>query len=114
MSDAQALLLWQCERLGLHPVKEYRFHPTRLWRFDVAFPEQRVAVECDGGVWSGGRHVRGGGYIADCEKLAEAAILGWRVLRVPTQWVKSGAALGYVERALRADAPEDYCAKEGV
>jgi hypothetical protein len=25
---------------------------------------------------------------------------GWRVLRVPTQWVKSGAALGYVERAL--------------
>ena len=39
---------------------------------------------------------------------------GWRVLRVPTQWVTSGAALAYIERALRADAPEDYCAKEGV
>ena len=28
---------------------------------------------------------------------------GWRVLRVPTQWVKSGAALAYVERALRTE-----------
>lgn len=114
MSDAQALLVWQCEQLGLKPVKEYRFHPTRLWRFDVAFPEQRVAVEIDGGVWSGGRHVRGAGYIADCEKLAEAAILGWRVLRVPTQWVTSGAALRLIERALgRDDDQDEYCAQEG-
>ena len=100
MSDAQALLVWQCERLGLHPVKEYRFHPTRLWRFDLAFPEQRVAVEIDGGVWSGGRHVRGGGYIADCEKLAEAAILGWRVLRVTPDMIVSGEALDLVRETL--------------
>lgn len=76
MSDAQALLVWQCEQVGLRPVKEYRFHPTRLWRFDMAFPERRVAVEIDGAVWTQGRHTRGSGYIADCEKLAEAAILG--------------------------------------
>lgn len=25
---------------------------------------------------------------------------GWRVLRVPTQWVRSGTALAYIERAL--------------
>ena len=35
MSEAQALLLWQCEQLGLKPVKEYRFHPTRLWRCET-------------------------------------------------------------------------------
>lgn len=113
MSDAQALLIWQCEAQGLHPVKEYRFHPERRWRFDVAFPEQRVAVEIDGAVWTQGRHTRGSGYIADCEKKAEAAILGWRVICVPTQWVTGGAALGYIERALRgADAPNEYCAQE--
>lgn len=101
MSEAQALLIWQCELLGLHPVREYRFHSTRQWRFDIAFPEQRVAVEIDGAVWVQGRHTRGAGYIADCEKLAEAAVLGWRVIRVPTQWVTSGVALGYIERVLR-------------
>lgn len=73
-----------------------------------------MAVEIDGGVWSGGRHVRGGGYIADCEKLAEAAILGWRVLRVPTQWVTSGAALRLIKRALGRNDETEYCAQEGL
>lgn len=60
-------------------VREHRFHPTRLWRFDVAFPEQRVAVEIDGR----GRHQTVDGVRKDCEKLNEAARLGWRVLRFP-------------------------------
>lgn len=100
-SEGEALLAWQCEQgLGKPPVRQYRFHPTRQWRFDLAWPEERLAVEVDGGVWSNGRHVRGAGYISDCEKCAEAAILGWRVIRVPTQWVQSGVAVEMIERAL--------------
>jgi len=30
------------------PVFEYRFHPSRKWRFDIAWPERRVAVEVEG------------------------------------------------------------------
>lgn len=60
---------------------EYRFYPARRWRFDFAHPETRIAIECDGGTWNGGRHVRGEGYSKDCEKLNMAARLNWRVFR---------------------------------
>lgn len=61
------------------PKRELRFHPTRRWRFDFAFPSAKLAIECDGGQWRkfGGRHARD----SDREKLNEAAVLGWRVLR---------------------------------
>ena len=28
---------------------EYRFHPTRKWRFDYAWPENKIALEVEGG-----------------------------------------------------------------
>jgi len=60
---------------------EYRFHPDRKWRFDFADPAAMVAIELEGGVFSGGRHTRGKGFAADCAKYNEAARLGWRVFR---------------------------------
>jgi len=33
-------------------VKEYRFHPKRLWRFDFAVPELMIAVEIEGAIFS--------------------------------------------------------------
>jgi very-short-patch-repair endonuclease len=78
--------------------KEYQFHPTRKWRFDFAWPLEKFAVEIEGGVWSGGRHTRGKGFIEDCIKYNEAVMLGWRVIRVTTEMVKSGEAMAYIER----------------
>lgn len=72
-----------CEQEGLpRPVPELQFHPGRRWRFDFAWPSKLLAVEVDGGVFSGGRHTRGAGFIEDQRKLNAAAVLGWRVLRV--------------------------------
>ena len=59
---------------------EWPFHPTRKWRFDYAFPEYGVAVEIDGGLWTGGRHSGGTGQKRDLEKLNAAAQMGWLVL----------------------------------
>lgn len=60
---------------------EYYFDKTRKWRFDFAWPDIKVAVEIEGGVWSGGRHTRGKGFESDCNKYNAATIQGWRVLR---------------------------------
>lgn len=65
-------------------VKEHKFHDVRKWRFDYAFPDQKVAVEVDGAVWTQGRHTRGAGYVNDLEKLNTAASMGWLVLRITT------------------------------
>lgn len=74
------------------PEREYVFAPPRKWRFDFAWSAQKVAVEIEGGVWSGGRHTRPATFEADCEKYNEAAILGWRVLRFSTEMVLTGEA----------------------
>lgn len=78
-------LAQKCRAFDLpEPVAEYRFHPVRKWRFDWAWPERKIAVEVDGGVWVQGRHNRGSGYLADMEKLNAAAEAGWRVFRFAT------------------------------
>ncbi len=63
------------------PAREYKFAKPRRWAFDLAWEDRRLALEIDGGTWSGGRHTRGGGFRNDCEKLNTAVLLGWRVLR---------------------------------
>ena len=82
------------------PVPEYRFAPPRRWRFDLAWPALRLALEVEGGTWARGRHVRGRGYERDCEKYNAAALLGWRVLRVTTDMLGDGRALALLARAL--------------
>ena len=75
------LVLPLLRKLDKEAVAELKFHPVRKWRADFALPSYKVLIEIDGGIWSGGRHTRGAGFIGDMEKLNEAAILGWRVLR---------------------------------
>lgn len=69
------------EQCGLPaPRLEVRFHPNRKWRFDFAWLGSRVALEVQGGIFSGGRHVRGAALVKEYEKLNAAAVAGWRVL----------------------------------
>lgn len=71
-----------CKQSGLpEPVTEYKFHVARKWRFDYAWPLQMIALEVEGGIWTGGRHTRGSGFLKDVEKYNAAAVHGWRVLR---------------------------------
>jgi hypothetical protein len=86
------------------PVSELIFAPPRRWRFDRAWPALLVAVEIDGGTWSGGRHTRGAGFAADCEKLNRAAVLGWAVLRYTTDMLHADPDLviGQVVELLRS------------
>ena len=86
---------------GITAAREHVFHPVRKWRFDVAFPDAKLAVEIDGGAWSKGRHVRGKGFIEDQRKTNAAAILGWRVLRFVWDDLENGSGY-FVETILAA------------
>jgi hypothetical protein len=63
---------------------EHRFHPTRKWRFDYAWPEQMIAIEYEGIKGSKARHTTLTGYTNDCDKYNQAVLLGWKVLRFTT------------------------------
>lgn len=114
-SEVVEKLQQQLQLAGVpRPQPELRFHEVRKWRFDLAWPEHRVAVEVDGGVYAigedgqqGGRHQRPAGFENDCEKLSTAAAMGWRVLKVSPSMVRSGLALQLVEQALRWSPEEE-------
>jgi len=74
-------LIWRAVG-GPKLTAEFRFHPTRRWRADFAHEASRTLIELEGGVWIGGRHTRGQGFVADAEKYLEATLSGWRVLRL--------------------------------
>lgn len=83
------------------PVREHRFDEVRRWRFDFAWPDRKLAAECEGGVYIQGRHTRGSGFEKDLEKYNAAAIAGWMVLRFTKAQVKAGVALQLLRGVLR-------------
>ncbi len=89
------------------PVREHQFHPRRKWRFDLAWPALRLAVEIDGGAFatpkSGpGRHNRGMGMTRDNQKLNRAQIMGWTVLRYTSPQIRSAEAADEVAAVVLA------------
>jgi very-short-patch-repair endonuclease len=84
------------------PEREYMFAKSigRRWRFDFAYPERKVAIECEGGTWSRGRHVRGAGYAKDLEKYNQAVAMGWKVLRFTKSMIESGKAIEMIKEVL--------------
>lgn len=112
LTDMQRLLVAQlephCRRdadmLGWEVRTEHQFHPTRKWRVDVClmnhYRHMPIAIEIDGGAWTGGRHTSGAGFIKDLEKMNALTECGWRVLRFTPQQVRTGEALAQIERCL--------------
>ena len=100
-------LAWLCKLHGLpEPEREYRFS-ARRFRFDLAWPEQKLAVEVHGGRWVYGRHQRPLGFQRDLEKHNLAVLLGWRVLMVLPEMVKDGTAVDLIQRALSGAGPPE-------
>lgn len=102
ISDIEELMEAHLNFAKIPHVRELMFAKGvgRRWRFDFAFPDRMIALEVEGGSWVNGAHNRPSSFEGDCEKYSEAAIAGWRVIRVTGAQVRNGQALNFVIRAL--------------
>lgn len=99
------------------PQREYRFAAHQVgmgagvksrlqaaglkdWRLDFAWPDQMLAVEVEGGGWSGGRHTTGQGFEEDMQKYHHVMRLGWTLYRCDGRLIKSGDAARLVAHLL--------------
>ena len=64
--------------LGLKFETEFKFCPSRRWRFDFVIKQLNIAIEVEGLV---GRHRSIGGFLGDMRKYNAATIYGWRLIR---------------------------------
>jgi len=101
MSDSEEKFLIQVRHEKLpEPERELKFNTGRKWRIDFAWPELMLAVEIEGGTWSGGRHTRGAGFRKDCEKYNQMILDGWTLLRFTSGMVTDGEAIKTTTNAI--------------
>lgn len=100
-SQLELALLTRILRAGLpEPITQHRFHPTRRWQLDFAWPAYRLAVEVEGGIYRGGAHTSVTGLQRDIDKSNALVLLGWRLLRFHNLQIKSGEAVRLIAQAL--------------
>lgn len=94
-------LAYQCiadNLLGF--IQNYIFLANRKFELDFAWPDYRVGVEINGGVWSKGAHGRPLAILRDMEKSNLLVLSGWKVLRYTPSEVSTGIALEGLKKLL--------------
>ena len=101
-SKLELTLAFQIRAAGLiTPVVEFKAVPGRRYRWDFAWPEQKLLVEVQGGIWTKGGHSTGKGITRDAEKANLATLAGYRCITVTGDQIKSGQALRWIQAALK-------------
>lgn len=101
-SELEETLLWQIKAEGLPmPEREWRFHPTRKWRFDFSYPDRKIGIEVQGGIYVRGAHSRGTGLERDYEKLNTAQMLGWTVFQFSRKMIENGEATKIIKHFMK-------------
>lgn len=83
-------------------ITEYRFHPRREYRFDIAIPKWKVAIEIEGGVYTStvAHSSIKGILLRDMEKYNLATEEGWRVLRYTLGQTMKSATLEQIKKTI--------------
>lgn len=118
------IVLAYFKEMGLPvPELEFKFHPTRKWRFDFAWPDARsysncfieeqdgpvaeyltckpLAMEVQGGIFVAGRHSRGAALLKEWEKLNAAAEMGYRIIYCQPADLCTQATVDLIKRCLQ-------------
>lgn len=100
----EAFGFW-CRALKLPtPQRNFRFHPVRRFEIDWAWPEQKVGIEIQGGIFipGGGAHSRPMNIVRDMTKHNLLLDAGWRVWHYTPREVIDGIAIQHIDKVLRA------------
>jgi very-short-patch-repair endonuclease len=112
ISSPEEFLFWQIRVKELPlPYREYRFDPIRKFRFDFAWPDFKIAVEVEGGLWIYGRHQRPVTFQRDLDKYNLALLHGWRVFRFSPEMIEDGYAISVLEKVLQEALTETKASK---
>jgi hypothetical protein len=75
----------------LEVAEEFRIVPDRKWRWDIAIPERRIAIEWQGIAGGGPSHLSFSGAARDMEKHNAAVALGWTMLYANVKNTEDGS-----------------------
>ena len=82
-------------------VAKHEYDHERDFRVDFAYPQHKVAIECEGVTYAAaGRHQTGAGFSKELEKYTALRLAGWDVIRIGQRQITSGEALTLIEKAL--------------
>jgi hypothetical protein len=94
-------LLGQLKILGLpeprslfHKDGQYRFHPVRRWKFDVCWPDEKLAIEIQGI----NAHTKIDRFAMDSEKICTAQAMRWFVFPVLYRDIRNGSVMAWIEQ----------------
>ena len=98
MSELENTFAFQIKAVGLSdPKRQYKFHGTRKFLADFAWPEYRIIVEVNGGTWmTKSGHNTGVGIHRDYEKSNCAQLMGYRYLQYTGKEVNDGSAIAEI------------------
>lgn len=99
-NEAETLLGVHLQELGLYFKQGYRYVPGRKFEADFAFPDRRLLIEVQGGIYSRAAHGSITGILADNERLNLATLNGWGMFRFTPDQVKDGTAIETIRKAL--------------
>ena len=101
MSDLEDELMLQIQARGMpEPLRQHKFHPSRLWRADFAWPAYRVIAEVQGGTYQHMAHSTGTGIHRDYEKANSAQLMGYIYLQFDREMIEDGSAVDAIRKAI--------------
>lgn len=83
--------------------KRVQISPRQEVAVCYAVPEHKIALEVEGGVWTGGRHTSPKGFLGDIEKYNTATLMGWRVFRTTPDDLYKKKTLDLMKSAILND-----------
>lgn len=107
MSHLEDKLGMQLAAAGFNAFKrQFRAIPGRQFRWDFAWPDDKLLVEVQGGTFARGKmgHSTGMGINRDCEKQNLAALAGYRVMAFDFKHIHDGRALAWIQEFFRRRA----------